>query len=413
MIKKRLKICILTSTYPRWKNDYIPAFVHNLAKELVKAGICVIVVAPHDANTKSHDFIDGVEIYRFQYWFTRKGQRVAYGSGMPDNLAHSVLAKIQLPFFILFFFLKGLKIAKKCDLIHAQFLLSGFIGVFIKKITGKKLILTIHAGGLFGLERMPCKRKVARLIAIETDKINVVSNYIGERFLKLLTADMSMKIKDHIVVMPMGVHLDRFNSGSKPGSKVNINKIALLFVGRITDKKGLPTLIDAIHILKETVTNFQLYIVGGGPLKSRMEKRVSDLELNKYTEFTGRVSDQELTELYRSSDIVIVPSVISESGDTEGMPVVILEAMAAGKPIVASNVSGIPDVVTDGINGYLVEQKDPEQLAEKIIYLIEHPKLRENMGMVGRKMVEKKFTWKKIGERTIEMYSGILSKTAL
>ena len=409
-----MKICIMATSYPRWTSDPTSPFVHNLAKELIKNGIDVSVVTPHEDNTKDYEIIDNVMVHRFQYWFTKEGQKLAYHGGMLPNFQKSFLAKIQFPLFLFFYFLKGLKIAKKCDLIHAQFLLSGFIGVFIKKITGKKLILTIHAGGLFGLERMPFKRKIARLIAIETDKINVVSNYIGERFLNLLTADMSMKIRDHIIVMPMGVHLDRFNSSSKSdeSSKVNINEITLLFVGRISDKKGLPILIDAMSILnlKNSITHFRLYIVGGGPLKSTMEKKVSDSELNKFIKFKGRVSDRELTELYLSSDIVIVPSIILEYGDTEGMPVVILEAMASGKPIVASYVSGIPDAVKDGVNGFLVEQKNAKQLAEKILYLIEHPEVREKMGKEGRKMVEEKFTWEKIGGRTIDMYRGVMSK---
>lgn len=400
----------MATSYPRWTSDPTSPFVHNLAKELIKNGIDVSVVTPHEDNTKDYEIIDNVMVHRFQYWFTKEGQKLAYHGGMLPNFQKSFLAKIQFPLFLFFYFLKGLKIAKKCDLIHAQFLLSGFIGVFIKKITGKKLILTIHAGGLFGLERMPFKRKIARLIAIETDKINVVSNYIGERFLNLLTAGISLKIKNHIIVMPMGVHLDRFNYSLKSdeSSKVNINEITLLFVGRIADKKGLPTLIDAMFILKDSITNFRLYIVGGGPLKSTMEKRVSDLELNKFIKFKGRVSDQELTELYLSSDIVIVPSIISEYGDTEGMPVVILEAMAAGTPIIASNVSGIPDAVKDGVNGFLVEQKNAKQLAEKILYLIEHPEVRERMGKEGRKMVEEKFTWEKIAKKTIEIYKKTL-----
>lgn len=409
-----MKVCILTTSYPRFEGDYAGNFIHNLAKELVKNKIKVSVVAPHDINTKNYEILDGVEVYRFQYWFTKKNQKVAYGGGMLYNLRESFFAKIQFPFFIIFLFLSCLRITKKNDFIHAQFLLTGLIGLFVKKITGKKLILTIHAGDLFGLEKIPFKRNIAKLIAFRTDKINCVSKYIKDRFLNLLSSDVFLKIHDQIIVMPMGVSLERFTNIINPQSirieKIS-NKTILLFVGRISDKKGLSTLIDSISILQNLNDDVQLSIVGDGPLRKQLEKRVDELKLNKYIRFMGMISDRELTDLYISSDIVIVPSIITEYGDTEGLPVVILEAMAAGKPIIASNVSGIPDVIKDGINGFLVEQKNQEQLAEKICYLIEHTDERIQMGINGRKLVEEKFTWEKIAGKTLEIYNDLLRES--
>ena len=127
-----MKICMLSTSYPRYIGDYVGIFVHNLAKELVKQGLKVSVLAPHDIKTKDHEVIDGVEIYRVRYWFTKQSHKLAYGEGMPYNFSHLILAKIQLPFFLLFFFLRSLRVAKSCDVIHAHFLPSGILGALIK-----------------------------------------------------------------------------------------------------------------------------------------------------------------------------------------------------------------------------------------------------------------------------------------
>ena len=96
----KMKVCILSTSYPRYSGDYAGIFVHNLAKELIFNNIKVKVVSPHDLDTKNCEIIDGVKIERFKYWFIKKGQMLAYGGGMPYNLANSFLAKIQLPFFL-------------------------------------------------------------------------------------------------------------------------------------------------------------------------------------------------------------------------------------------------------------------------------------------------------------------------
>jgi glycosyltransferase involved in cell wall biosynthesis len=401
---------MLTTSYPRWRGDPSSPFIEELCKELVKKEIDVTIVAPHDKDTKDYEIIEGVKIHRFKYWITKKGQRLSYNGGMPYNFFHNPLAKIQLPFFLIFFFLKGIQTSKNCDIIHAQFLLSGFIGVLIKKFTRKNLLLTIHAGGLFSLEKMPLKRKIAKLISQETSKIQVVSNYIKKRFLKLLEEDYSQEIMNDLTVLPMGVNTNRFDKNKNITNlkDVLINEINLLFVGRISDKKGLPTLLDAVNILKTKVKNFKLFIVGDGPLKNEMEEKSKNLGLNDYIEFTGRVSNKELTNKFLTSQIVIVPSIVSNYGDTEGLPVVILEAMAAGKPVIASNVSGIPEIVIDGKSGILVQPNDEITLANKIQYLSSNQKLRKEMGDFGREIIIKNYSWDIIVLKTMELYKNII-----
>ena len=391
----KMKTCMLTTSYPRYSGDFAGSFIHSLAKELVKGGIAVCVVAPQDVNTKTHEFVDGVEIHRFQYWLTRAGQRVAYGAGMPDNIAKSVLAKIQLPLFMLLFFIKGVTVAKECDLIHAQFLLSGVVGVWIKKITRRELIITAHGSDVYMIPEAGLFQKSYIRAISNANAIITVSNANKERLTTLGLPG------DKIIVIPNGIELSMFNNTIST-LRVHEAGIQIVWVGRMVEVKGLEYLFSAMRIIVSSYPNSKLTLIGDGPLKDKLERLAGALSLTENITFIGYVKNTEVPQYLKEADIFVLPSL------SEGFPVVIPEAMAAGKPIVASNVGGISDAVTDGVTGFLVAPENAEWLAEKLIYLIEHPEVSVSMGKAGRKKVEEQFTWGEIAKRTIEMYMALL-----
>lgn len=368
--------------------------VHNLAKELIKRGIAVKIVAPHHVNTKNHEFIDRVEVYRFQYWFTKQGQKLAYGAGIPYNLTHLLLAKVQLPFFLLSFFLKGLRIAKQCDIIHAQFLLSGFVGVFIKKLLGHKLVITAHGSDIYMIPEGGLMKKTFITIISQSDSVIAVSNANKRKLVNLHLKERMIK------VIHNGVSLSVFKKESSP--RANRKEPHIIWVGRMTKEKGLEYLIKAMKITVTRYPNSKLTLVGDGPLKKKLGGIIKELSLNDNIIFTGFVKNEEVFKYLKNADIFVLPSL------SEGLPIVALEAMAAGKTVIASDVGGTSEVVKDGITGFLVEPKNPEMLAEKIHYIIKHPQTRKNMEDKSRKLVEKKFTWEKTAGITIELYKNLL-----
>jgi glycosyltransferase involved in cell wall biosynthesis len=391
----KMQICMITTSYPRYNGDFAGNFTHNLAKELARSGIAVRVVAPHDVTTKDHEWIDSVEIYRFSYWFRRTGQKVAYGVGMPDNIKTSLLARIQLPLFMLFFFLNGLSVARNCNLIHAHYLPSGFVGFLITKLTGQKLIVTAHGSDIYMIpERGLFQKRYIRALS-NASVIITVSHANKERLLKLGLP------RDKIIVIPNGIDLALFDT-TVSTLKGHEDEVHIMWVGRMVEVKGLEYLIHAMRIVVTRYPQSKLILIGTGPLKAKLERLVGDLSLDKNITFTGSVNHSDVPLYLKEADIFVLPSL------SEGFPVVILEAMAAGKPVVASNVRGIPDAVTDGVTGFLVEPENYEQLAEKIVYLIEHPEEGERMGKAGRKLVEERFTWAKIAEEIIRIYKSKL-----
>ena len=170
-----MKILFLTTSYPRFgKNQREFAMnIHNLAKEISRKGNEVTVVAPNDNNTLGYKKVNNVVIDRFSYWFPKQSQRVAYGDGIPDNLKNSLLAKIQFPFFFFFFFLKSVNTARGKDIIHAHWLLSGLVGIFVSRFLDIPIYITFRGSGI---RNSP--KAISKFVVYHSDAVNVDSqNY--------------------------------------------------------------------------------------------------------------------------------------------------------------------------------------------------------------------------------------------
>ena len=216
-------------------------------------------------------------------------------------------------------------------------------------------------------------------------------------------------MKKKLSIIPMGVHVELFQTKvnlEQLKSKYEINaKITLLFIGRLADKKGIQYIIKAMVNITSKNNDVNLIICGDGPLRKELQQQVKYMKLENFVRFTGFISDNEKIDYLRLSDILIVPSIVTDSGDTEGLPVVILEGLAAGKPIIASDVSGVKDVIKDGWNGFLIEQKNPEQIVDKIFTLINTP-ATVNQFSKNSITVSEKYDWCIIGK----MYEIILTE---
>lgn len=156
----------------------------------------------------------------------------------------------------------------------------------------------------------------------------------------------------------------------------------LLFVGRLRIRKGVEVLLHAIHRLRERYPDLRLRVAGSGEHRENLERVAQNLDLDLFVEFLGACSPDEVPDLMARSRALVVPSIY------EGMPLVVLEAMAAGLPVVASRVSGIPEVVQDGESGWLVPPEDIGALAEALQEILENPEEARRRGRVGRSLVE-------------------------
>lgn len=203
-------------------------------------------------------------------------------------------------------------------------------------------------------------------------------------------------------IIPNGVDLEHFSPDVSPIDRFCDGKINILFVGRLEKRKGLGYLLKAYQRVKEEITNSRLIIVGPGiRLRRKYEKQVRRSELEDVI-FTGHVDYDELPRYYKTADIFCAPATGRES-----FGMILLEAMAVGKPIVASNVGGYASIVAHGVDGLLVPPKDDKELARALVSLMVDEPLRQRMGAMGKRKAQD-YTWERIAKEILDYYRRIL-----
>ncbi len=265
----------------------------------------------------------------------------------------------------------------KIDLIHAHYVMPpGLIAVICSIFSGTKTAITIHGSDIFVLARKPILKSVIRFILKRSDYVFVVSDSLKENVLKLGIEGLEEKLS----VTYNSVDMERFrpDQASTFKEEVNINpqKPVVLFVGNLVWQKGVEYLIRAKEFMN---TDAEIVIVGGGPLLEEF-KGIVEFEKMEGITFTGSRNDIE--NIMPAADVVVVPSV------SESFGIVILEAMASGKPVVATNVGGIPEVVNKE-TGILVNPEDPVGLAEAVDKILQDNEIKEKMGKNAREQVMK------------------------
>jgi len=289
--------------------------------------------------------------------------------------------------------------------VHAHWILpSGLIGVFCKRVFRIPLVVTAHAGDVFPLKNT-LLRSIGGFVLNNSDAVTANSRATKEAIL-----EVNDKIKNKLDVIPMGVDIERFSSktdGSGIRSKFSAHGKVVLFLGRLVEKKGVGYLIEAMPDVVKNFAEAKLLICGDGPLRDELEKQVSEVGISENVVFVGAVSNKETPSYYAACDVFVLPSIVGSKGDTEGLGVVLLEAMASGKPVIASNVGGIIDVIKDGETGLLVEQKNPKKLAEAINIILQNEKLASEITGKSEQRIKSEFSWEIIARKFKNIYDGI------
>ncbi len=220
-----------------------------------------------------------------------------------------------------------------------------------------------------------------------------------------LTEDMREAIKKtcnrDILVIPNGIELANFTGISKAQARRNLqigdnNKITL-FVGKLNALKGVKYLIEAMDSIHKKSGNAVLVLVGDGPERPGLESLAAQLQLDSHIIFAGMVPNSKVPEYLAASDVFVLPSL------SEGFPISVLEAMAASLPVVTTKVRGLPEIIKDGENGFLVEPENPSEIAAKVLLLLEDDELRSRISANNRQEA-KSFTWETIIQRLETVY---------
>ena len=404
-----MRVCILTTSFPRDKNDSSGVFLYHLSKALIAKGVNVEVIAPHDYGSEFNENMDGIYVNRFPYFYPLIAQKLGYGAGILNNIRKSGVAALQVPVFLLaelFFLIKILK-KRKIDLIHAHWTIpQGFIGRLAGFLFKVPLITTIHGSDIHGFKRVPAMKFLNKLIIKASDYYTVNSRAMAKMVYEVSGRNDS-------VLIPMGVDYNFFSRKLKEKRQRKENKAGekkILFVGRLIELKGVDYLIRAFaKILKQGV-NAKLLLAGDGPEKKHLVEVSKNEKISEKVCFLGLISHNLLPELLSSIDLFVLPSIINSRGETEGLGVVLLEAMAGGVPVIGSNVGGIPDIIKDGKTGLLFRQKDSDDLADKMMSILSDEQLSNRLVKEGTAHVQQHYTWDIIADRFIAIYDDILNK---
>ena len=411
-----LRVLLMATTFPRWEDDTMPQFIYELSKELNTGSVDVVVLAPHYPGAKRKETMSGITVYRYPYMFPYKYQKIALqgNGGILPSLKQSPIALLQLPLLIASLVVHTVWIYRKerIDVINSHWLLpNAVIAGALTTVLDARHVMTLHARGVLLIQRLPFGSAIAASAYRWSEAILPVSTDIRDRF--IAAADGAIDGVEKFQVQPMGAHTGEYDTEKKGALRAErtVDTVRGLFVGRLTDKKGIRYLLDAIDDAEFPVDAFQLTIVGLGPLEDELRSYVDELNLGAQVTFTGWVSEAELHDQYVLSDFVVVPSIETDSGDTEGMPTVIAEAFAAGNPVIATDVGGIPDVVDDGTNGYIVPQKQPAALAAAMGRLIADTGRREELSN-GALATAAELDWSRCAEQYARTFREAQRSTA-
>ena len=441
-----MKVLVIGSVYPRFQEDSEVPWLRSSIEHLKKAGVEIQVLAPSYKGLKSHD-IDGTHVNRFRY-APAAWEILTHEEGAPSKMASKPWLQLLAIPYIINGFIQCLRICRKWrpDVIHAHWPFPhAYIALGAAKLFKIPLVLNFHGAELLLIRKKKWVKPLLKFAIGRAQAVFANSSFTASKIKAIRNVNVewspygtTLETKDNsgVILNEREDNLKRRESqpclhGYDRASKVGATphpvtitphavngKFKILFVGRHIERKGIRYLIEAAKYLPRD--KFEIRIVGGGDLTEQLKKQAALLDERRETKdertqsasiiFTGKLSPEDLADEYRTANVFTLPAIVDSKGDTEGLGVVLIEAMELGLPIVASNVGGIPDVVIDGESGILVPEKDPEALADAFKRLEENPSLIEKLLVGARKRINECFTWNGIIERQIDVYNKVINQ---
>lgn len=290
--------------------------------------------------------------------------------------------------------------ADKYDIVHCHFGPNGNLAVLLREVGAIKGKIVTAFHGEAGYTGELVYQKGFKPVFEKGDLILPMSERERQNLIK-----MGCDPKK-ILVHRMGVDLSRFTFA--PRRLGDDGRVRLLTVARLVEKKGIEYAVRAVaNVLKE-YPHIEYKIAGDGPLRSELDRLVDSLQVGDKVKILGWRPQEEIIELSKGAHIFLAPSVDSQDGDQEGIPVVLMEALAQGLPVLSTYHSGIPELVQDGVSGFLVPERDVDALADKLLYLVNRPEIWSEMGKAGRIYVEKHFNIDKLNDDLVRLYRRLL-----
>jgi len=375
-----MNICMIMSA-PFPPEEGIGNYVYGLSSKLINLGHKVTIITRGNLFKTRREFIDDICVIKPPFF---------------------PLYPFHIQFHGLFLNRIFKKMEEEFDIVHIHSPLSPLIS------TSLPVIATIHTPMLIDTKKRTDETKDIRA-RIEQLMGRYISFHIEmdliERANTITTVahSVAMELREYglnskdVEVIGNGVDEKVFTP-----IKNKVDEKYILYSGRLDYRKGLFDLIESSKIICQVHPELSFVITGKGILVDKLKRRVNESGLKNNFNFVGFVSREKLIQLYQQATIYVLPS------HYEGLPTVLLEAMACGCPVVATSVSGNLDVLTQGHDGILVPPKSPDKIAEAVLKLLDDEKMRNTLGINARNTIENRFTWSIISKKFLHFYNSLI-----
>ena len=396
-----MRILQVVTAFPRSADDAIVPWLVELIKLVEKEGAEVEVFTSAYRGGGNSEF-RGIRVHRFRY-FPSRWENLTHDEAVPDRMRKSVLYKVLPGFYIVAGMLAIRRLCRRerYDIIHVHWPLPhALFGWVARQACGARVVTSFHGVELRWVRHsLPFLRRFLTWSARSSARIVANSNETASEIRRV-----APRARVDVIPYSTGLATDAAAGRVLPAAE---GPFDVLFVGRLVERKGAPVLIAAAGLLA-TEPRVRVVIIGEGPDRQALESQAAALGLGDRVVFRGRVSASELQRAYAMAGAFVLPAVTDSRGDTEGLGVVLLEAMSYRVPVIGSRIGGITDIIIDGKTGLLVPPGNAEALADAIRKLAADPGFAQRLGDAGHAHFEQQFGWGRIVERWMEVYGSMM-----
>lgn len=409
-----LKICFVTSSYPLTARDGSARFIHSMAESLAAQGHRVDVVLPH--HMRLERWPDAVRLFPFRYVWPDKFAIMGYAQATHSDKRLRQLAYALAPGFAVQQAFTILRLHKQFhyDVLHGHWVIpSGVTVAWASKQIKRPLVISLHGSDVFFALKQPLLRFAAKRALDAASAVTACSPSLYDGALALNVNPQKVHL------LPYGVYAEKFQAGERERTQareslgIAPDQLVISFVGRLVEKKGVEYLIKALPLVTSQIPRCLCLIGGAGPESVRLSALAETCGVKDSVRFLGNLEWNQVASLLSATDIFVAPSIHDSEGNADGLPNTILEAMASGCSIVATNLPGISVAIADGVHGLLVSERNHEELGRAIVQLGKDPSLRTTLGANARRRAVQTFSWDAVAHKLTEFYLAALSDVSI
>jgi glycosyltransferase involved in cell wall biosynthesis len=397
-----VRILHVVTAFPRYEGDVIAPWLVELLKRLKAAGHEVEVFCSAYRGGGGGEYA-GIPVHRFRY-FPARWEDLTHDEAAPDRMRRSWRYAVMPACYVAGGMVAIWRLCRRrrYDIVHVHWPMPHAVfGAIARATCGARLVTLWYGVELRWVQSsLPWLSRLVRWALRTSDQVAAISSYTAQEIARF--AAVPVRVIPYTIGLPESAASHPAVAPRRDGA------FRILFVGRLVERKGVAQLIEAVRQLPPGL-GARLEVIGDGPERPRLEALVREGGLGERVALRGRVSALELRGAYEAADVLALPSILDSRSDTEGLGVVLLEAMSYGVPVIGSRVGGIPDIIVDGETGLLVPPGDATALAWTLERLATDAELRARLSSAGREHVRDHFSWDRIVTQWEECYAAAMA----